>query len=520
MSGVLRSRLALSANDGNSLAPELVSKSTFLYATSLVSAILGYLSVFLAIRYIGEIEYGLVAFGFSIAGLLLFVTDMGLVGAHTKKVSERADLRGCLSVFFYLRFLAIAVYVGLGLIVLTLWGTYFSRDFGDSMQYSVVFVMIVYYVAACFASTFSSTFLALRDVYHAQIIAICDVSVRVVATILVIFFLKTAFGLALTFLVSGSFSLAAAYYLYKTNLPSISFRHLDRRLISDYFGFAMPLAIASILVTVSMNLDKVIIQLYVSVNQTGIYFAFQRILAFYLSIGPAIVAVAFPLVSHMDSRGHVEDQIRRVLSRVLKYLCLLIIPMTFFLAVFSRNVVSALLSSNLSSQSETFSILAISYSIAILTVPFYSQTLGMGDSRSYGRFYVIYSVLVISLDFLLIPPSIMTVHVGGWGISGAAAATLLSQIVCSILFYRKTRSILGIRFPVKEVSRILVSSVIAITVAYTASIFLKTSPLVSLLVLFPIFSATYIAAVHLWKIADVREVIGLLSPGNLRYWRR
>lgn len=499
------------------IRPELVSKTAFLYVSTLASAVLGYIALLLAARYVGQVAYGTVAFVLSFEGVFLFVTDFGFSRPHMKKIAEGYDMQACLGVYMFARLIFTIAYVVVVLVSIWLWeGLWSSGDEPSEMRH-VMMIMLAYYVPVSIRWFFVYTFYAQRDVVRAQFVTLAELVVRSAATASVVVFDLGVIGLAWSFSISGILSLVFAYMVSRKRFPRFSLIPVPRNLLKEYFFFALPIAASLILGTMCLYLDKIIIQASLTVVDTGTYFASQRFLAAYLSLGSVVVAIAFPTVSQLNVLEGSRDRIRSMTMSSVRYLSIIVIPATFFLVVFAEPTLSIFLSEAFENGAFAFSLLVIAYSLFIVTAPLTSQVLGMGFAGEYARYNIIYSALVIALDVLLIPSELMSIRLLGLGINGAAMAILLAQVVNTYLFCTCARRILDLRFPV-GLLRLTTASTLSILVTYYVSTLFLVDRFYDVLALSCMFLSLYTVISLLFRaltVSEISELIGMLSARSL-----
>lgn len=507
--------MILEAEDRVRLNSELISKTAFIYVSMLGSAILGAVSIFLATRFIGQSEYGIVGFALSFAGLFLFITDLGFTRAHTKKVSEGDDLKSCLTLYLLIRIALTGVYVFAVFVSIYVWEDILGRGYEYPETHEVILVILAYYVPISISTVFAATFQALRDVIRSQIVMLAEIMTRVVAIMFVVFFEMGTVELAITFAVSGTVSLIVTISISRDMLSKISLKSLDWNLLSEYATFAKPLAIATILTTVTLYFDKVIIQFAFSAAETGTYFAAQRYLRFYGFLSTAIISLLFPMFSSLNSKDAGKDTIAVMIRAILRYLLIIVIPLTIFLVVFAEPILTTLTSSAFAPGATAFAILSITYSISILTGPSSSQTLGMGFVTRFARYILLYCIIVIFLDLVLIPNEILSVQLLGWGINGAALAMFFGQVVMTVLFYLNTARVLKIQTP-EHMFRIIASSVFAILVTYIISLTFNIARFYDLMALLLLFFGIYASLIVVTKVMSFSEILKLLKMLSLK----
>jgi len=503
---------------GTSLKPELVSKAAFLYISTIASAIFSYIALFFATRFVGDIGYGILAFALSFSGIFLFITDLGIATSHTKKVSEGEDLQSCLSVFMVIRLALVAVFVAAVLLTLFLWEGVLGQGFESADTHLVILIILIYYVQTSITYVFTQTFLAQRDVVRAQAIALSDVASRAIATLLVVAFSWGLVGLACTYAVEGFVALAVALFLARGRLPRIRLSAAKKSLIKQYARFAAPIAATTIFGTIVLYGDKLLIQYSsVSAADTGLYYAYQRVLAFYMMLSPVMASVAYPAFSQLNAQKEGKEAISKMTTTMIRYLLLVTVPIMLFLIVFSGDILSIFLSSSFATGAMAFAILAVGYSVGLTISPFGSQTLGMGLSGTYGKYMMISTIIMIAFDFLLIPSSLFSIPLAGWGMNGAAVSLLIGQIVQAFLFYTNARKLLQLKAPSGLIGTTC-AAVISIMAVYALSTYMELSRFYDLVAVFFLFAGVFIFFAVLFRavsVKEIKDIIWMIRPKHM-----
>lgn len=487
------------------LKPELLSKATFLFLSTIASAALGYIALFFATRFIGEINYGIVAFAMSFAGLFIFITDMGLGTSHVKKVSEGKDLQSCLSVFMLTRLLLVGVYTALVFAALFFWEDILGQGYENPETHLIILIILLYYIQTSITYVFTSTFLAQRDVVRAQAIVLSDVMARALATLLVVAMNWGLVGLACTYAVEGAVALIIALILARGRLPRIRLNAANKDLLKQYVSFAAPIAISSIFGTFALYFDKIIIQYSMTSADTGIYFASQRLLSFYLALSPVIASVVYPAISNLNAQKDGKERISIMTSSLMRYFLLVTIPIMLFLVVFSKEILSIFLSASFGSGAMAFSLLSIGYFLSLTISPFTSQTLGMGLSRTYAKYQMISIILTIALDILLIPSILLSIPLMGLGINGAAISLMIGQFVLAILFYNGARKVIDLKRP-KGIAGASVAGALSILVIFFIADFINISRFYDVVAIFLLYCAIYLCLIVVFRVLSIKEL--------------
>lgn len=498
-----------------SLKPELFSKTIFLYVTTIASAICGYISLYFATRFIGSVNYGIVAFAISFVGMFTFATDLGFSSAHTKKVAEGKDLQSCLSVFLVVRLILVAIFVLLVLGSIFVWESVLGQGYEYAETRTVIFIIVLYYVQASITNVFTLTFLAQRDVLRAQTITMSDVGTKALATLLVVAMGWGLFGLACVYVAESAIALVVAIFLARGRLPRIRVRAIKEPLFTEYLRFSTPLMIVSVFSPIAVYLDKVIIQYSLNAVETGIYFASQSLLAPYLALGSIVGTLVYPAISQMSVQINSNEKISILITSTMRYLLLLIFPISLFLIIFSKQMLSVFLSAAFEPGASAFAILTIGYSIGILLPQLGSQALGMGLSKLYAKFSLIAMAASIALNILLIPSDILAFQLFGLGKEGAAFSFLARQVLLFVFFYDNARRTIRLRLP-KKTPNIAAAALAAIALTYYLTGFLSVNRFYDLIALFLLNLIFFAAFAILLRAIKKSEIVELLSMIRLR----
>jgi O-antigen/teichoic acid export membrane protein len=222
------------------------------------------------------------------------------------------------------------------------------------------------------------------------------------------------------------------------------------RPLAQYGGWVM---VSNITQPISGNVERFLIASVLSVSALT-YYSVPLDLVAKIGIFPASIAPAlFPYFSYHGKQGgeHVSD----VTSRSIKYLLLVLVPLTAVFAVFAGDILQIWLGAQFAARSTAvMQIVAIMYLINSLAyIPYASvQALGRPDLKA-------------TLDLLAIPAYVVASWflMNRFGIAGAAFARLLMTVLdCAFLYWFALRMK---AFSLKDcasgpLSRALISSVV------------------------------------------------------------
>jgi O-antigen/teichoic acid export membrane protein len=290
----------------------------------------------------------------------------------------------------------------------------------------------------------------------------------------------------------------------------------NRKYLSSYIAFAIPVMFIGILPTVTQNIDKVMIQFFWSSTDVGYYIAVQRIsyVLSYLSI--ASISLLFPTISSYYSKGNI-DGIRQLSNGAERYLSMILFPAVAFIVVFSEPVTHVLLGAQFLPSAPILVTLAIVALVHGTTQPYTQQLGGTNNIALAARVSGVVFGANVLLNLLFIPKEVLGFKVFGMGALGASFATLVSICIGVVLFrfyaFKITRS--------KPNPRILYHLVAALIMAITIRVISDFVPAMSwyLLILFGcVGTATYIVVLSIlgeFAKADLHFFTRILNPTNM-----
>lgn len=217
--------------------------------------------------------------------------------------------------------------------------------------------------------------------------------------------------------------------LFKDDKNSIS--------LTDLVRSSFPILLSSLVIIIYYRVDQVMISMLVGYSETAIYAAGSKVTEVLYLIPMTVVAVLFPLM--IKSYKESADSLARTVGPLIFYLVWICVLGCMLITVFIAPVWGFLFEGKYQES------IAVVY-IHTWTIPFVA--LGIVGSRLYvirgfERLLFWRSLAILAINMALNIPAIIL-----FGAVGAAATTLLCQIVAGLLFDLvnfKTRSIFNLK---------------------------------------------------------------------------
>jgi len=409
--------------------------------------------------------FGVIGFAMSFIGVFNIVADLGFGQAHVKRISEGKDLGTCIGTFFTIKMLLTGAMIGIVFLAMFFMENVLHKGFLDATKQSVVFVFLIYYVLLSIQQIASYTFNGKGEIAKMQITSVFENIVKVPLSILVALAGVGVIGLApivdwpaflspiQQFLAGhpiGSYAMAYVFGIATTVIVGFwlmrkyPWKKPSLELGKSYFIFAMPIFIFSIISTIAINIDEIMLGYFWTAKEVGYYFSLQQILQIILIISVAFTTVLFPVFSgyHTNKDFKKINDTTRVVER---YISMVIIPPIVIIILFVNSIISIMLNSAFLPGASTLIVLTIYAVLVSFVTPYYSLLAGMNKPGIYAKIGLGISLLNIALNFLLIPQWGLLTPLGINGPTGAALSLVLSNFVGFLWIRLSAKKLTGIK---------------------------------------------------------------------------
>jgi O-antigen/teichoic acid export membrane protein len=468
-------------------------KSFLIVATHYVSDILGFVGLVVLSKLWGNFApeaLGIIGFAMSFISLFNIITDFGFSSAHIKRISEGKDLGTCIGTFAAIKLLLTSLMILAVFVSIFIWKNFLKGGFYDATTETVVIIMVVYSIFNNLQNIAIHTFIGKREIAKLQITRLTENFVKLPLTIIVALAGVRVMGYAISpavewpeflqplqnFLAThttGSLAFTYVFGLVGTTVVGLWFLRRDPikrpniALAKNYFKFAFPIAINSVISTIAFNVDKVMIGYFWTSTQVGYYFAFQRLIGFITVLHVSIGTILFPTISKKYSENKF-DEVKKSVHLAERYISMLLIPPLFLTIVFAKPAINIFLDSSFLPASSVFILLVLHAFIKGMSTPYSSLINGMNRPDITAKLGLIVCITNIVLNFLIIPENgiLSSLYVGGYNLSingaaGAALATVLSFLILFIGGRLITRKLTDIKLFQSHTPRHIFAGIIA-----------------------------------------------------------
>ena len=225
-----------------------------------------------------------------------------------------------------------------------------------------------------------------------------------------------------------------AWLLWHSRPIALSTRPTAIYQAKDWISAALPLALISGLQVINRHIDVLMLGLFRSSEEVGIYKVVANC-AFLATFGFLVInSVVAPYFARLYAQGN-KKQLQQIVTQSARIIFALAFLAVFMFISFGETILSLIFGTNYATGHNALAILALGQLVNASMGPV-SLLLNMtGHERNTMRGIAIASGANIILNLILIPP---------FGVNGAAAATAITLTIWNVLLWWSVRKHLGI----------------------------------------------------------------------------
>ena len=486
------------------------------------------------------VALGMIGFATAFIGLFSVIADLGFGQAHIKRISEGQDLGTCIGTYAAIKAVLITI------MVLSILGSMYIAEFvlhmniTDASTTTVILIFLIYYVLQNLQHISVNTFNARGEIAKMQITTMFENVVKVPLMILVVlagvsmskvpiaprvhwpdfltglqqFLYKHSLGaLAMAYVLGIFTSILVGFWLlrkYPLKKPSWP-------LTKNYFIFAFPLLLTSILSTLSANIDKIMIGYFWTATEVGYYFSLQQILQIFLIISFSFNTVLFPAFSEYHARKDYIS-INEITHLAERYISMVIIPIAVVTIIFVHPVITIMLNSAFLPAASTLVILTIYAIITSFMAPYFCMMSGLNKPGFYAITTGVICGINIVLNFLLIPSWGLLSPLGINGPAGAGVATVCSTFAGFIALKIMAKKLTGIKYFQTHTPRHIIAGFGMGLVLYGVNLIIPVTRWYQLIVFAFLGLAVYLLVLYVLKEfnkKDFKFFLNLVHPKEM-----
>ena len=429
----------------------LAKKSLFALSYNLVGGLVGYITMFFALRLVGQEAWGIYGSALGIAGLLSILATLGLDATHVKMMTKLKDKAQCMGAYLLLKTLFGFLYLTVSFLAFLFLGEVLGFKFESPYLAQAVYITIFGFLVSSLANIFKTTY---------------QVKLKARRTLLPMFFqllVQDILIIIISILYSFTSSISQAYvgvlfayayllgnlvrlivYVLWTFKDKISYRFPSKSILKEYLHFTVPLALLGAVGIVQAYTDRAMLQFFWNSVEVGGYFSVQKIALSLTYIGGSLILFLYPTQSQ-----YFEEKKKReffhITRKFERYISLVLTPFVFFTFAMAPEILN-LLKRSLISYALPLDILMIYAYLNVINRPYSSQITSANRPSETLRVGIVQAGANVVLNAIFIPNSILGIPLFGLKSTGAALGTLLSFLIGFAYFRLRVRRILGTRY--------------------------------------------------------------------------
>ncbi len=493
----------------------LTRKTSFIMAYNIFGAVLGYVTLFFILRITGTAAWGILGAATGTVGLLTLIADFGISNAHVKKFSEGGDSAEKLGAYITLKIIYASVFVVLAFLAVFVVTDLLGFKFESPYLKSAVTIIIMYYFLYYIGGIFKTNLRAHMKTTQATIPDFIRVATQdaflIVSTLWWVKY-STApveyLGVLYSYgyLISVFVQILALVYFVKDDLHV---RKPSSSTIKNYVLFSIPLGLFGAVGIIQGYTDRTMLQFFWNYKEVGAYFSIQRIVVAITTFGMAVSFVLYPAQAHHYSWGD-KKRFSEITLGAERYISLLILPLVIFGIVLAPELLN-LWNKTLISYYLVLQILLIYSYLYVLNVPYSSQLVSANKPKETLKAGVIQATFNVVLNAILIPTSILGIHLFGLKSVGAATATMVSFIIGFIIIRIKSYTHLGCAFNQRIIIHFIAATLAGIALYLINKEIYHFTRFYELGIAFGLFICIYFILLLITKELSVNEIYQIFS---------
>lgn len=422
---------------------KILKNSTWLVGGKVISDGLSFLFYIYLARAFGEEGLGNYSFAFATATLFGIGVEFGLRALITRDVAKNLPdikkYRGNILIF------QVFLFVVLGMLL------YLSGFIFDYSRHITVLLTYAYLGISFRAMGMSFiAFLEAADkMGKSSILEIVSKFVIVLFGSLFIFFGLDLQSVMFVHVISGLVYLSLNIYFVKKLYGPIKFE-IDLLFIKKLATAALPFIGASVLYILYSRVDYMMIYYFVDEAATGAYSAAFRIIETSLLITSMVGLAIYPSLARSDA-NHVKDR-DELFIMTLKWIAIFSMLGFLILLIVGNNLILFLFGDKFSTSGELIQWMSVLIFIGGIKVPYWRFLFAINKEATQLRIQGLSVLINLILNLILIPR---------YGIVGAIAGSIVSEVYLLIEFHRICSKIIQINFLKKSILFLLISGIIA-----------------------------------------------------------
>jgi O-antigen/teichoic acid export membrane protein len=466
---------------------KLISKSVILITSDVISKGIIFVINILLARHFGPNVFGVYSMALGIALLMSFISELGLNKLVLVDAShDDRDISKLVSASWILRMISMVL-----IVIPTSVIVYFMNNEVDiKLLISLSIFMVFQNIYEFFLSILKIKYKLIKEAVLKISLALCIVVLYFYAVASKGDIYYFAFGNTLLMILFSFICFYTVRNIFSYKISLLKFSELKTVLNKSW-----PFALSLIFISLYYNLDSVMIGLYFPKEYVGWYSASYKLLIIVLTVQNLFSIIVLPNIRKNLNK---TEALRNYVEKLSLLMNVFQVPLIIGMIYFSGFIINVMYDNDFLEAQLPFMILSTNIMFVGWSIISGIWILTSFEKEKIMTFVVgIGAFINIILNLLLIPK---------FGMTGAAFATIITEIIVSMLMYRQAIKYLDFNL-FSKIKRILPLTIVSIFISLT---YMNNNMLVS----FTLFLVVYSLGVYLLKIIQKEDFNLLLYEKN------
>lgn len=424
----------------NSSIKQTIAKNTvWLMSGEIISRFFRAFFVIYSVRVLGAEEWGIFSYAMALATFFVLFSDIGLSSILTRETAKNPEMQN--------QYISTAFILKAGLLTLSVILIIFIAPFFTKIE-SAIYLLPFVAVILAFDGLREFGMAINRSTEKMEREAFIKIFTGILAAISGIIFLRisaTGHSLAIAYIISSFVGFFSTFLMLKSYFKNI-FSNFSKDLLWKILSSAWPYAILGMFGSIIINTDIIIIGWLKSARDVGLYSAVQKPIQI-LYVLPALFSSAIlPVMARLAEKDSLK--FGQILEKSIVFILLVGMPLAIETIFFSENIIELLFGKEYLAATTSLQILALTIIIVFPATIIGNAVLAYDMQRKMLPILIVCATGNIALNYILIAP---------FGIAGAAAATVFSQLAANWLIFLKMNKVANIKI-VPYLKNILIAS--------------------------------------------------------------
>lgn len=412
----------------NTTISQTVAKNTFwLFFGQFVGRGARAIIVIYAARVLGAAGWGAFSYALGVAAFLTIFSDIGINALITKEASRNPELKN--------KYLATAFFVKLTLLLVCMAGVIVAFPYLTNIPEAAALMPILLLVFA---------FDTLRDLGSALARALEKMEMEAGLLVFTNFAIvalgfaflmtyKTPAALAWGYAAGSGLGFFATAFALRGHYGNI-LKNFSRRLILPILTTAWPFGLMGLMGAIMLNTDIIMLGWLRSATEVGYYSAAQKLILLSYVFPQLIATSVFPPLARAATTD--KPAAKALLEKSVALVTLVAVPIALLGLLLATPIITLVFGAAYAAAIPAFKLLILTILIVYPSTLLGNAVFAYDEQKSFLTFVLVAIIGNAAFNFLLIP---------SYGIIGAAAATVITQLITNALIWRKMRRAMGLR---------------------------------------------------------------------------